>query len=85
MTVIGAFILFGGWYVLSANSWFKGRIRQGSEAEFERIEGTFGGRGRHGLRAARVARHCESREPGSQTEPGSGRCASHKDGMETGR
>jgi amino acid transporter len=42
VTVIGAFILFGGWYVLSANKWFKGPIRQGSEAELERIEGTFG-------------------------------------------
>src|SRR5437868_10545330 len=34
----GAFLLFGGWYVLSAHKWFKGPIRQGSEDELERIE-----------------------------------------------
>jgi amino acid transporter len=38
LTVGGAFILFGGWWVLSANKWFKGPIRQGSEEELERIE-----------------------------------------------
>ena len=33
-----AFILFGGWYVLSANKWFKGPVVQGSEEELEAIE-----------------------------------------------
>jgi amino acid transporter len=37
-----AFLLFGGWYVLSARKWFKGPIRQGDEAELERIEREFG-------------------------------------------
>jgi amino acid transporter len=36
--VIGAFILFGGWYVLSAHKWFKGPVRQGTEEELEAIE-----------------------------------------------
>jgi amino acid transporter len=38
ITVGGALVLFGGWYVLSAHKWFKGPIRQGSEEELERIE-----------------------------------------------
>jgi amino acid transporter len=38
ITVGGAFVLFGGWYLLSARHWFKGPIRQGSEEELERIE-----------------------------------------------
>lgn len=33
-----AFILFGGWYLLSAKKWFKGPIRMGSEEELERLE-----------------------------------------------
>jgi hypothetical protein len=33
-----AFILFGGWYVLSARKWFKGPVVQGTEEELERIE-----------------------------------------------
>src|SRR5207253_34600 len=37
-----AFFLFGGWWVLSAKRWFKGPIRQGDEAELERIEREFG-------------------------------------------
>jgi amino acid transporter len=39
-----AFVLFGGWYVQSARRWFKGPIRQGDEAELERIESEFGER-----------------------------------------
>jgi undecaprenyl pyrophosphate phosphatase UppP len=39
----GAFVLFGGWYLLSARKWFKGPIRQGSEEELERIEAGFEG------------------------------------------
>jgi len=42
ITVGGAFVLFGGWYLLSARKWFKGPIRQGDEAELERIEREFG-------------------------------------------
>ena len=38
LTVGGAFLLFGGWYVLSAHKWFKGPVRQGDEADLERIE-----------------------------------------------
>ena len=33
-----AFILFGGWWVLSANKWFKGPVRMGTEIELEQIE-----------------------------------------------
>jgi amino acid transporter len=38
LTVGTAFLLFGGWYVLSAKKWFKGPIRQGTEEELEAIE-----------------------------------------------
>jgi len=38
LTVGGALILFGGWWVLSANRWFKGPVRQGSDEELARIE-----------------------------------------------
>jgi amino acid transporter len=38
LTVGGAFLLFGGWWVVSAHEWFKGPIRQGSEEELARIE-----------------------------------------------
>jgi amino acid transporter len=41
LPVIGAFILFGGWYVLSARKWFKGPVRQGTEEELEAIEATY--------------------------------------------
>ena len=41
LTVGGAFVLFGGWWILSANRWFKGPIRQGSEEELERIEAQY--------------------------------------------
>ena len=37
----GAFLLFGGWYVLSAHKWFKGPVVQGTEEELERIEAEF--------------------------------------------
>jgi hypothetical protein len=40
-----ALLLFGGWYVLSAHKWFKGPVRQGDEAELERIEREVAGRG----------------------------------------
>ena len=35
ITVGGALLLFGGWYVLSAHKWFKGPVRQGTEEELE--------------------------------------------------
>jgi amino acid transporter len=38
LTVGGAFLLFGGWWIVSAHEWFKGPIRQGSEEELARIE-----------------------------------------------
>ena len=41
ITVGGALLLFGGWYVLSARRWFKGPVRQGTEEELERLESTF--------------------------------------------
>jgi amino acid transporter len=41
LTVGGAFVLFGGWWVLSANRWFKGPVRQGTEEELERIEAQY--------------------------------------------
>ena len=34
----GALLLFGGWWVLSANRWFKGTVRMGTEEELERLE-----------------------------------------------
>ena len=36
--VIGAFILFGGWYVLSARKWFKGPVRMGTEEGLGHLE-----------------------------------------------
>jgi len=41
ITVGGALLLFGGWYVLSARKWFKGPVREGSDEELERIETGF--------------------------------------------
>jgi amino acid transporter len=41
LTVGGAFVLFGGWYLLSAKNWFKGPVRQGTEEELERIEAEY--------------------------------------------
>jgi hypothetical protein len=38
ITVGGALVLFGGWYVLSARKWFKGPVRQGTEEELSRLE-----------------------------------------------
>jgi amino acid transporter len=37
----GAFILFGGWYLLSAKNWFTGPIRMGTEEELSRIEAEY--------------------------------------------
>jgi amino acid transporter len=38
VTVGGAFILFGGWYLLSAKKWFKGPVRMGTAEELEQLE-----------------------------------------------
>ena len=38
ITIGGAFILFGGWYLLSARKWFKGPVRMGTDEELERLE-----------------------------------------------
>jgi hypothetical protein len=38
ITVGGALLLFGGWYLISARKWFKGPVRQGTEEELGRIE-----------------------------------------------
>ena len=38
VTIGGAFLLFGGWYVLSARKWFKGPVRMGTEEELAQIE-----------------------------------------------
>ena len=32
------FVLFGGWWLLSARKWFKGPVRMGTEEELERLE-----------------------------------------------
>jgi Amino acid permease len=41
LPVFGAFVLFGGWYLLSGRKWFKGPIRQGDEAELAQIEAAY--------------------------------------------
>jgi amino acid transporter len=41
LTVGATFLLFGGWYVLSAKKWFKGPIRQGTAEELAQIEAGF--------------------------------------------
>jgi amino acid transporter len=38
LLVGGAILLFGGWWVLSANKWFKGPVRMGTEEELEEWE-----------------------------------------------
>jgi uncharacterized membrane protein len=43
ITVGGVFILFGGWYLLSARKWFKGPVAQGTEEELERLEAAYEG------------------------------------------
>ena len=37
-TIGGAFVLFGGWWIISANKWFAGPVRMGTEAELEQLE-----------------------------------------------
>ena len=38
VTIGGALLLFGGWWVLSAKNWFKGPVRMGTDAELEQLE-----------------------------------------------
>jgi amino acid transporter len=35
VTIGGAFLLFGGWWVLSAHKWFKGPVRMGTDIELQ--------------------------------------------------
>ena len=42
LPVFATFLLFGGWYVLSARKWFKGPIRQGTDEELASIEREYG-------------------------------------------
>jgi hypothetical protein len=44
IAVLGTLVLVGGWWILSANKWFKGPVAQGSEEELARIEERFGER-----------------------------------------
>ena len=44
IAVVGAMLLVGGWWLLSAHKWFKGPIAQGSEEELARIEERYGER-----------------------------------------
>jgi amino acid transporter len=39
--VLGALVLFGGWYALSAKRWFKGPVRMGTEEELEAMEAQY--------------------------------------------
>jgi amino acid transporter len=43
ITLGGAFLLFGGWWLVSARRWFKGPIRQGTDEELARIEAEYEG------------------------------------------
>jgi len=38
VTIVGAFVLFGGWWVLSAGKWFKGPVRMGTDEELLALE-----------------------------------------------
>jgi len=40
LTVGGALLFFGGWWVLSAKHWFKGPVRMGTDEELEQLEET---------------------------------------------
>jgi hypothetical protein len=50
LTVGGAFLLFGGWYALSAKRWFKGPVRQGTDDELEQMEAELEAHSRGGAR-----------------------------------
>jgi amino acid transporter len=40
LTIGGAFLLFGGWYLLFARKWFRGPIPMGTEEQLTRLEAT---------------------------------------------
>jgi hypothetical protein len=42
IAVVGTLLLVGGWWFLSARSWFKGPVSQGSAEELARIEAEYG-------------------------------------------
>ncbi|MDX6542765.1 MAG: hypothetical protein QOK32_368, partial [Gaiellaceae bacterium] len=44
IAVIGTMLLVGGWWLLSANKWFKGPVVQGSPEELAQIEARYGER-----------------------------------------
>jgi amino acid transporter len=41
IAVIGTVVLVGGWWMLSANKWFKGPVAQGTEAELAAIDAQY--------------------------------------------
>jgi amino acid transporter len=41
LMVGGAFLLFGGWYLISGRKWFKGPVAQGTDEELKRIEAEY--------------------------------------------
>jgi amino acid transporter len=59
ITVGGALILFGGWYLLSARSWFTGPVREGGLEELQSIE--------HQLEAAAHDKTHDKTGPGAAT------------------
>ena len=67
LTVGGALILFGGWWLISAKNWFKGPVRMGTEEELEQMEAQAGG----GLRRSR--RHAVRDTRDARTRHGEGR------------
>jgi amino acid transporter len=46
ITVGGVLLIVGVWWIVSAHSWFKGPVVEGSEAELEQIEAQYEGPGR---------------------------------------
>jgi hypothetical protein len=44
IAVIGTMVLVGGWWLLSANKWFKGPVVQGTPEELAQIEAQYGER-----------------------------------------
>ena len=69
LPVFGAFILFGGWYLLSARKWFKGPIRQGDDAELARIESRLRGPGDRGGTFRRLLSQMSYRSRARATAP----------------
>ena len=56
LTVGGALLFFGGWWLISAKNWFKGPVRMGTEEELERMEEGGGFKMPPRVRAAGVGR-----------------------------